>query len=51
MSRDAYLAGNLLRREVRASDVAKAFVDLALSEATTGGIVTVDGGNVAAMLR
>ena len=51
VSEAAYMAGNLLRREVTAADVAKAFVDLALSPATTGAIATVDGGNVAAMLR
>ena len=36
---------------VRAEDVARAFVDLALSAKTTGGILTVDGGNIAAALR
>ena len=51
VSRQSYLSGNLLRREVTAADVARAFVDLALAQATTGGIATVDGGNVAAMLR
>ncbi|MHA1153729.1 MAG: bifunctional aldolase/short-chain dehydrogenase [Alphaproteobacteria bacterium] len=46
-----YLRGNLLHREVRAEDVAKAFVDLALSPKTTGAVLTVDGGNIAASLR
>ncbi|MEE8506508.1 MAG: SDR family oxidoreductase [Kiloniellales bacterium] len=46
-----YMRGNLLRREVRAEDVAKAFVDLALSPKTTGAVLTVDGGNIAAALR
>ncbi len=46
-----YMAGNLLRQEVRAEDVAKAFLDLAKSERTTGAILTVDGGNIAAALR
>jgi rhamnose utilization protein RhaD (predicted bifunctional aldolase and dehydrogenase)/NAD(P)-dependent dehydrogenase (short-subunit alcohol dehydrogenase family) len=46
-----YMAGNLLRREVKASDVAQAFVGLALAQATTGCVFTVDGGNVAAMMR
>ena len=46
-----YLRGNLLHREVRAEDVAKAFVDLALSPKTTGAVLTVDGGNIAAALR
>ena len=43
--------GNLLGREVKAEDVAKAFVDLALSRKTTGAVLTVDGGNIAAALR
>ena len=46
-----YMRGNLLRREVTAADVAKAFVDLALSAKTTGAVLTVDGGNIAAALR
>ena len=45
------MRGNLLRREVKAEDVAKAFVDLALSRKTTGAVLTVDGGNIAAALR
>jgi rhamnose utilization protein RhaD (predicted bifunctional aldolase and dehydrogenase)/NAD(P)-dependent dehydrogenase (short-subunit alcohol dehydrogenase family) len=48
---DAYMRGNLVRREVRASDVAAAFVHLAKARVTTGAVVTVDGGNVAAMMR
>ncbi len=48
---ETYLRGNLLRQEVRAEDVAQAFVASALLERTTGNIITVDGGNVAAMLR
>ncbi|MDE2879091.1 bifunctional aldolase/short-chain dehydrogenase [Candidatus Palauibacter soopunensis] len=51
VSEDAYMRGNLLGREVRADDVARAFVSLALARATTGAILTVDGGNVAAALR
>ncbi|MDE2944676.1 MAG: bifunctional aldolase/short-chain dehydrogenase [Gemmatimonadota bacterium] len=51
VSEDAYMRGNLLGREVRAEDVARAFVSLALARATTGAILTVDGGNVAAALR
>jgi len=51
LSEADYMGGNLLHREVTAADVARAFVDLALSEATTGAVMTVDGGNVAAMLR
>jgi NAD(P)-dependent dehydrogenase (short-subunit alcohol dehydrogenase family) len=46
-----YMAGNLLRQEVKAEDVAKAFVDLALAAKTTAAIVTVDGGNIAAAVR
>lgn len=46
-----YMAGNLLGEEVTAEDVADAFVASALLTKTTGNIITVDGGNVAAMLR
>jgi rhamnose utilization protein RhaD (predicted bifunctional aldolase and dehydrogenase)/NAD(P)-dependent dehydrogenase (short-subunit alcohol dehydrogenase family) len=46
-----YMAGNLLGREVRAEDVADAFVSLALARKTTGAVLTVDGGNIAAALR
>lgn len=46
-----YMRGNLLKREVLASDVAEAFVHLAKARTTTGAVVTVDGGNVAAMMR
>jgi len=45
------MSGNLLGLEVRAIDVAKAFVSLALAERTTGVIMTVDGGNIAAAPR
>ncbi len=51
VSEDVYMAGNLLAREVRAGDVAEAFVALAQMERTTGAVLTVDGGNVAAMVR
>jgi NAD(P)-dependent dehydrogenase (short-subunit alcohol dehydrogenase family) len=51
VSEQEYLAGNLLRRPVSAQDVAQAFVSLALAQATTGAILTVDGGNIAAALR
>ena len=51
LSEADYLRGNLLHREVTAADVAKAFVDLALSAKTTGAVLTVDGGNIAAALR
>ncbi|MDE0334750.1 MAG: bifunctional aldolase/short-chain dehydrogenase [Defluviicoccus sp.] len=51
VSIEDYMAGNLLGREVTADDVGKAFVDLALAEKTTGAVLTVDGGNIAAALR
>ena len=47
----AYLRGNLLRQEVLAEDVAEAFLHQALAMKTTGGVTTVDGGNIAAALR
>jgi rhamnose utilization protein RhaD (predicted bifunctional aldolase and dehydrogenase)/NAD(P)-dependent dehydrogenase (short-subunit alcohol dehydrogenase family) len=46
-----YMAGNLLGREVRAEDVAQAFVSAALMMRTTGAVITVDGGAVEAMMR
>lgn len=46
-----YMSGNLLGREVRAEDVADAFAALALARKTTGAVLTVDGGNIAAALR
>ena len=51
LSEHDYMAGNLLSREVKATDVAQAFVHLALANKTTGAISTVDGGNIAAALR
>ncbi|WP_411871106.1 bifunctional aldolase/short-chain dehydrogenase [Vulcanococcus limneticus] len=51
VSEAVYMAGNLLGQEVRASDVAEAFVALALLERSTGALLTVDGGNVAGMVR
>lgn len=48
---EEYMRGNLLKREVLASDVADAFVHLAKARTTTGSVITVDGGNVAAMMR
>jgi len=48
---DDYYRANLLVREVTADDVAQAFVTLALAESTTGSILTVDGGNIAASPR
>lgn len=46
-----YMAGNLIRREVKAHHVADAFVALAQSERTTAHVMTVDGGNIEAALR
>jgi NAD(P)-dependent dehydrogenase (short-subunit alcohol dehydrogenase family) len=51
VSQADYMGGNLLGREVSANDVAEAFVRLALSRKTTGAVLTVDGGNIAAALR
>jgi NAD(P)-dependent dehydrogenase (short-subunit alcohol dehydrogenase family) len=51
LSETDYMGGNLLHREVEAGDVARAFVHLAMARATTGAVLTVDGGNVAAMMR
>jgi NAD(P)-dependent dehydrogenase (short-subunit alcohol dehydrogenase family) len=48
---DAYMAGNLLKREVEACHVADAFTALARAERTTGHVMTVDGGNIEASLR
>ena len=45
------MRGNLLLNEVKAEDVAKAFLHLAISKKTTGAVLTVDGGNIAASLR
>lgn len=51
ISENEYMSGNLLQSEVLALDVAKAFLALAEMEKTTGALLTVDGGNVAAMVR
>ncbi len=51
ISEAEYMGGNLLGEEVRTSDVANAFIALALMERTTGALLTVDGGNVSAMVR
>jgi len=51
ISTDTYMRGNLLSNEVKAEDVAKAFFHLAVSKKTTGAVLTVDGGNIAASLR
>ncbi|MGE0500307.1 MAG: bifunctional aldolase/short-chain dehydrogenase [Rhizobiaceae bacterium] len=51
VSEKDYMSGNLLGLEVRAEDVAQAFLHHALAERTTGDVTTVDGGNIAATLR
>lgn len=51
LSEADYMGGNLLGQEVTAQDVADAFVMSAQLKKTTGNVITVDGGNVAAMLR
>ena len=51
VSTEDYMRGNLLLNEVKAEDVAKAFFHLATSKKTTGAVLTVDGGNIAASLR
>lgn len=48
---EQYMRGNLVKREVTGRDVAEAFVHLAKARASTGSVLTVDGGNVAAMMR
>jgi rhamnose utilization protein RhaD (predicted bifunctional aldolase and dehydrogenase)/NAD(P)-dependent dehydrogenase (short-subunit alcohol dehydrogenase family) len=51
LSESDYMSGNLLGQEVLAKDVADAFLTLALATKTTGHVMTVDGGNIAAALR
>ncbi len=51
LSVDAYLSGNLLGQPVTPQDVAQGFLHLALSEKTTGTVLPVDGGNIAAAPR
>ncbi len=51
LSEADYMGGNLLGLEVTADDVAQAFVSLAKATKTTGAVITVDGGNIAAALR
>ncbi|MND54366.1 4-formylbenzenesulfonate dehydrogenase TsaC1/TsaC2 [compost metagenome] len=48
---EVYMRGNLLKREVLVEDVAEAFLHLISARTSTGAVVTVDGGNVAAMMR
>jgi rhamnulose-1-phosphate aldolase/alcohol dehydrogenase len=51
LTADEYFRANLLHREVAASDVADSFAYLATARATTGCVITVDGGNAAAFPR
>ncbi len=51
VSEAGYMSGNLLGLEVRAEDVAQAFVASARLMRTTGAVLTVDGGAVPAMMR
>jgi len=48
---EVYMRGNLLKREVSGDDVAEAVLHLVQARTSTGAVITVDGGNVAAMLR
>lgn len=48
---EAYFRANLLGREVGVEDVAEAFLALALAPSTTGAVLPVDGGNLAAAPR
>jgi NAD(P)-dependent dehydrogenase (short-subunit alcohol dehydrogenase family) len=51
LTSDEYFKSNLLETEVFDTDVAKGFFDTALAEKTTGSVVIVDGGNIAASPR
>ena len=51
LSIQQYMSGNLLKREVKAIDVADAFYHLALSYKSTASIITVDGGNIESSFR
>jgi rhamnose utilization protein RhaD (predicted bifunctional aldolase and dehydrogenase)/NAD(P)-dependent dehydrogenase (short-subunit alcohol dehydrogenase family) len=51
ITEEAYMARNLLGREVSAEDVAQAFLHLTLARNTSGSFLTVDGGNLAAAPR
>ena len=51
VSKKKYMSDNLLGQEVLAADVAKGFVALAKAKKTTGDVLTIDGGNIAAALR
>ena len=51
ISEEEYMKGNLLHKEVLASDVAEAMLFLAEAKSTTGALLSVDGGNAAAFVR
>lgn len=51
LTADDYFKNNLLEKEVFDTDVAQGFLDLALAEKTTGSVITIDGGNIAASPR
>lgn len=51
LSPDDYYRANLLGHEVTADDVADAMLALALARSTTGAVLPVDGGNIAASPR
>ncbi|MDQ0324136.1 NAD(P)-dependent dehydrogenase (short-subunit alcohol dehydrogenase family) [Pararhizobium capsulatum DSM 1112] len=51
MTPHEYMAGNLLGVEVLASDVADAFLHLALMDKVNAAVLTVDGGVMATSLR
>jgi rhamnose utilization protein RhaD (predicted bifunctional aldolase and dehydrogenase)/NAD(P)-dependent dehydrogenase (short-subunit alcohol dehydrogenase family) len=51
LTEEEYMRGNLLGEEVTPEDVAEAFVHQALQRKTTADVTTVDGGNIAAILR
>ena len=51
VTEEEYMRGNILGKEVTPRDVAEAFVHQALEIKTTADVTTVDGGNVAAILR
>ena len=51
LSPDEYFKSNLLHQEVYDVDVAQGFLDLVFAEKTTGSVLTIDGGNIAASPR
>ncbi len=51
LSAKDYMAGNLLSVEVTATDVAEAFLHLALMDKVNAAVVTIDGGTIATSLR